>query len=81
MELRNLCDELNKAVEEAKSGLILIRDPGEGSGNIHLIDQMQPGEVLNELRTGVVKWYSPEKGFGFLIDDTTRMEYFIHHTS
>lgn len=29
---------------------------------------------------GVVKWYNAEKGFGFIIDQDTQKEYFVHFT-
>lgn len=39
-------------------------------------------EVRQEdIRTGIIKWYSPARGFGFVIDEETRFEYFVHHTS
>lgn len=34
-----------------------------------------------EMRTGTVKFYSDIKGFGFIIDDSTQSEYFVHVTN
>jgi len=36
---------------------------------------------IREMRTGIVKFYSDIKGFGFIIDDTTNSEYFVHVTN
>ena len=32
------------------------------------------------MEKGVVKWYSEEKGFGFIQSDTDGKEYFVHRT-
>ena len=31
--------------------------------------------------TGVVKFFNPKKGYGFVIDDNNNKEYFFHVTS
>ena len=36
---------------------------------------------ISEMRTGIVKFFNDIKGFGFIIDDTTHSEYFIHVTN
>ena len=30
--------------------------------------------------TGTVKWFNESKGFGFIVDDETSKEYFVHVT-
>ncbi len=36
---------------------------------------------ISEMRTGIVKFFNDIKGFGFIIDDTTHSEYFVHVTN
>jgi CspA family cold shock protein len=36
---------------------------------------------VTEMRTGIVKFFNDIKGFGFIIDDTTNSEYFVHVTN
>lgn len=33
---------------------------------------------MRKMKTGVVKFFNEIKGFGFIIDDLTQAEYFIH---
>jgi CspA family cold shock protein len=36
---------------------------------------------ISEMRTGIVKFFNDIKGFGFIIDDSTNSEYFVHVTN
>jgi cold shock protein len=36
---------------------------------------------ISEMRTGIVKFFNDIKGFGFIIDDNTHSEYFVHVTN
>lgn len=31
--------------------------------------------------SGEVHWFDAKKGYGFIIDDNTKKEYFVHYTS
>ena len=33
------------------------------------------------MNQGTVKWFKSDKGFGFLIDDETKNEYFVHFSA
>ena len=35
---------------------------------------------MSELKTGSCKFYNDAKGFGFLVDDETKEEFFVHAT-
>lgn len=33
------------------------------------------------MKTGVVKWFNAEKGYGFITEDETGVECFVHYTA
>ena len=36
---------------------------------------------MGELTCGKVQWFDAKKGYGFIRDDFTKKEYFVHYTS
>jgi cold shock protein len=41
-------------------------------------DQEASGETLEQ---GTVKWYSPAKGYGFIVREKDQREIFVHHSA
>lgn len=51
------------------------------AGDVNLMPQAQDGEAEGTIAMGgLVKWYKPEKGFGFIIPDDGMKDVFIHKT-
>jgi cold shock CspA family protein len=50
-------------------------------GDIELSSRNKGGAGHNEPKTGVVKFFEKDKGYGFIKDSQTQEEYFFHHSS
>jgi len=37
--------------------------------------------IINLMKTGKVKFYNASKGYGFIVDDETKQEVFVHQTA
>ena len=54
----------------------------EGSaGSTPRASSSTAAEVLQEMATGVVKWFSDEKGFGFITPDDGGQDAFVHFSA
>ena len=82
-------------VQTIGEGAVLICDIGYGSKGamVRAVKSvsdlgLMPGENSEELvrksgfngMTGIVKWYKPDKGFGFVIPDDGQKDVFVHKT-
>ncbi len=50
------------------------------SGDVNLMPSQQDSEDGTVSMGGIVKWYKPDKGFGFVIPDDGMKDVFVHKT-
>ncbi|MFN8482674.1 MAG: cold shock domain-containing protein [Anaerolineae bacterium] len=55
------------------------RAPARSSGGKHERQESGAGFTVRSL--GHVKWYDEERGYGFIVDDETGQEFFVHQSA
>lgn len=64
-------------VDESQASAAPMRDSGSGSGGGYAAPSGGPSQSMD----GAVKWFEPEKGYGFISPDGGGKDIFIHVTA